>query len=177
MPSGPIGGTKIPNWLGVSSISDLILNIVNFLINVIALPFAVLMIILAGFRFATAQGNEEKLKKARQNFIWTIVGVGVVLAAKILVTYIQELMGGTGNTLNDFITKIRGTLNLVIGVLFALVTVYFIWGVIQYVEAGGDEQKLTQGKRHMVWGIIGMAIMGAAWGIVSIIKQYITGSW
>ncbi len=175
MPGAPVGGATIPNWLGVTSIAQLITNIANFIVVNIATPLAILMIIIAGFRFATAQGNEEKIKKARQNFMWTVIGLAIVLAASLIVTYIRELLTGQGNTLVNFINTIKGTLNAVIGVLFALVTVYFIWGVIQYVQAGGDEEKLKQGKRHMVWGIIGMAIMGAAGGIAAMIGNYVTG--
>ena len=164
----------LPNWMPSGDISVLILNVVDFFISNIAIPFAVFMIILSGFRFTTAQGNEEKLKKARGGFMWTVIGVAVVLAARTIVNYVRELFGNSsGNTLNAFINQIRATLNTLIKMLFALVTVYFIWGVIQYVRAGGDEEKLRQGKRHMIWGIIGMAIMGAAWGIVNILKKYI----
>jgi hypothetical protein len=176
MPGAPVGGATIPNWLGVTSIAQLITNIANFIVVNIATPLAILMIIIAGFRFATAQGNEEKIKKARQNFMWTVIGLAIVMAANLIITYIRELLTGQGNTLVNFVNTIKGTLNAVIGVLFALVTVYFIWGVIQYVQAGGDEQKLVQGKRHMVWGIIGMSIMAAAWGIATMIRIYVTGS-
>jgi len=175
-PGGPIGSARMPNWLGTDSISGLIANIANFLIQYIAIPLAVFMMILAGFRFVTAQGNEEKINVAKKNFVWTAVGIGIVLASNMIIIYIQELLGGSqGNTLVNFINRIKGTLNLVIGMLFALVTVYFIWGIIQYVTSGGDEQKLAQGKKHMVWGIVGMTIMGAAWGIVAMIGAYVTG--
>ncbi|MBU1102115.1 pilin [Patescibacteria group bacterium] len=174
VPQTRIGNVVMPNFLSCSSVSTCITNIANFIINFIAMPLAVFMIILAGFRFVLAQGNDEKLQVARKNFIWTAIGVGIVFASNILIIYIQELLGGSqGGTLTGFINRLKGTLNLVIGVLFSLATAYFIWGIIQYVVSGGDEKKLEQGKKHMVWGIIGMAIMGAAWGIVTMIKNYI----
>lgn len=172
----PSGGGKyeLPNPLGVTSISELITKIAKFLIA-LAIPFAVFMVILAGFRFATAQGNEEKLKKAKQNFIWTIAGVAIILASEALIIYIEELLGAKGGgTVNAFINKIRQTLNSVIVILFILVTIYFGWGVIQYVVGSrGDEEKLTQGKRHMIWGIVGMTVMASAWGIVQIISAFL----
>jgi len=169
-------GTKyeLPNPLGVKTISQLITKIAKFLIA-LAIPFAVFMVILAGFRFATAQGNEEKLTKAKQNFIWTIAGVAIILASEALILYIEELLGASGGgAVNAFINKIRQTLNSVIVILFILVTIYFCWGVIQYVVGSrGDEEKLTQGKRHMIWGIVGMTVMASAWGIVGIISAYL----
>ena len=67
------------------------------------------------------------------------------------------------------ITTVQNILNAIIGLLFVLVTLYFIWGIVQYVMASGDETKLKNGKNHMIWGIIGMAVMAGAWGIVRIV--------
>ena len=75
-------------------------------------------------------------------------------------------------TVNTLLGNVRGTLSIIIGLLFVLVTLYFIWGVIQYVGAGGDEEKLKKGRQHMVWGIVGMAVMAMAWGIVGLLVNY-----
>ncbi|HRY52882.1 MAG TPA: hypothetical protein P5089_03535 [Candidatus Portnoybacteria bacterium] len=73
--------------------------------------------------------------------------------------------------INSTITRITDILNMVIGLLFVLVTLYFVWGIVQYVMAAGDEGKIKDGKQHMIWGIIGMAVMAGAWGIVRIITS------
>lgn len=172
--STPTSGTpsELPNPLGVRTISELFTKIAQFIITLV-MPFAVFMVILAGFRFATAQGSEEKINRAKKNFVWTVTGVAVILASQALISYIEELLGTGGGKVNAFIDRIKSTLNQVIAVLFTLVTVYFIWGIIQYVRAGGDEIALKKGKQHMIWGIVGMSIMGAAWGIVEIIVEYV----
>src|SRR3989344_7217836 len=74
-------------------------------------------------------------------------------------------------TIQDTLANLKNILNIVIGLLFVLVTVYFIWGVIGYIFAGGEEKKLAEGKNHMIWGIIGMAVMAGAWGLVKILLQ------
>jgi len=171
-PSGGVGNVVMPNFMGVKSVSDLILKVVKFLIT-LAIPFAVMMLIWAGFLFATAQGSEDKINKAKRNLIWTIVGIAVILASEAIVDYVTEILGGSGSgQASDLLEKIKDTLNEIIVLLFVLVTVYFAWGVIKYVRAGGDEKALTEGKRHMIWGIIGMAIMAGAWGIVEMIQLY-----
>ncbi len=76
-------------------------------------------------------------------------------------------------TIDDLLTQVRSTLNYIIAILFVLVTLYFIWGVVTYISAGGDDEKIKKGKKHMLWGIIGMAVMGAAWGLVRIIWDYL----
>lgn len=173
---GP-NSVSLPNFLGsgTNSISGLIVKIIDFLIP-LATIFAVFMLIWAGFQFATAQGDPTKITKAKQNFIWTVVGIAVIMASQAIVTYITDIMGGGSGQGSALLDKIEGTLNQIIGLLFVLVTVYFFWGVAEFVRfsASGETAKLEEGKKHMVWGIIGMAIMLGAWGIVQMIQLYFT---
>ncbi len=78
------------------------------------------------------------------------------------------------DSLTQLINKIQNqVLNPIINLLFALATVVFLWGVIQYVVGSqGDETKLKKGKQTMIWGIIGMTVMASAWGIVKILCQF-----
>ncbi len=174
--SGNGGGgiVVLPNFLKAGTIPELLGGIADFLLSYIAIPFAVLMLIWAGFRFVTAQGNPEAIKKAKSNFIWTIGGVTLVLAANLLVSFVTDFLSG-GNMVSEALDRVKNTLNLLIGLLFTLVTVYFFWGIAEFVKASGvgNEEGIKKGKRHMVWGILGMAIMGAAWGIVEIIVDYL----
>lgn len=167
--SGGGSNVSLPNFFGVNTVSELILKIVDFLMT-LALPFAALMLVWAGFQFATAQGSEEKLRVAKRNLIWTVLGVLVILAAKEIVSYINDLLGGTGTS--SLMDKINSLLTQIYVLLFLLVTVYFFWGIVQFVRASGTGGKeMEDGKRHMVWGIIGMAIMAGAWGIVAILQS------
>lgn len=47
----------------------------------IGAPIAVLLIVLTGFGFVAARGNPEKLKKARENFTYTLAGIAVFFCA------------------------------------------------------------------------------------------------
>lgn len=171
-------GAQLPNFIGYTSISALLGAIADFIIDVIAIPFAVVMIIYSGFLFITARGNEEKIRKARSNIAWTLLGVTIILASRLLITYITEILNpGTGSTLTTMITNIKNTLNQFIVLFFAIATIYFIWGVVQFLRAtgSGDEKGITDGKRHMLWGVIGMAVMGGAIPIVNFIISILQG--
>ena len=159
--------SSLPNFANVSSVSDLFTSIVNAVMK-LALMFAVVMIIWSGFMFITAQGEEAKIKKARQNLIYTLVGVIVIILSTELANYINELLGGTASSL---IEKIKSPLNQFIALLFTLATVYFIWGIIEYIKSAGDEAALKKGKAHMIYGIIGMAVMASAFGIVAMLQE------
>jgi len=77
-------------------------------------------------------------------------------------------------TVTELINKITTQiLNPIIILLFALATLLFAWGVVQYVLGGqGSEEKSRIGKRVMVYGIIGMFIMTSAWGIVYLLCDF-----
>jgi len=63
-------------------------------------------------------------------------------------------------------------LNPIVALLFAAAFLVFLWGMLQYVVKPDDTDK-TQGKKHMLWGIVGMFIMFSAWGIVELIQNTI----
>lgn len=82
-------------------------------------------------------------------------------------------------TITQLINKIQtGILDPLITLLFVLATIVFIWGVIQYVIMGGqgNEAAMKQGRKVMIWGIVGLFIMSAAWGIVSLLCQFFFNS-
>ncbi len=93
--------------------------------------------------------------------------VKVAIPASLL-----PFMVSAQGSINTVLNNVKATLNIVIAILFVIITIYFIWGVIQYIGAGGDEEKLAKGKQHMLWGIIGLAVVGAAWGLASLIWTY-----
>lgn len=75
------------------------------------------------------------------------------------------------------IEKVLGTLstslNRVIPFLVLVATVLFLWGVMRYLTAGGDENRLEEARRMIVYGIIGLAIIIAVWGLVYVVIDFI----
>ncbi len=49
---------------------------------------AVIIIIIAALNFATAQGDPQKVSKARQTIIYAAIGLGVALSAEAIVTLV-----------------------------------------------------------------------------------------
>jgi TRAP-type C4-dicarboxylate transport system permease small subunit len=58
---------------------------------------------------------------------------------------------------------------IIIGMLFPLATAIFLWGAIEYMRAAGDEKKIKDAKQKIIYGIIGLTLMVAVWGIVKAI--------
>ncbi|MBI1956929.1 MAG: hypothetical protein HYS44_00510 [Candidatus Niyogibacteria bacterium] len=66
-------------------------------------------------------------------------------------------------------TTIPNLLNAVIVVIIALAGLVFLWGVFKFVSAAGDEKARTTGRQFIIWGLVGLAVMFAFWGIVNIL--------
>lgn len=68
--------------------------------------------------------------------------------------------------INNFINAI---INPLIYLMMAVAIVVFLWGVVEFISGSDDTTKLSNGRRHMLWGIIGLAIMVSAFGIMNLI--------
>ena len=75
---------------GVRTFSDFVRIALSVVVK-IGIPVATVFIILSGFQFLTAQGDMAKLKKAKDSFVWAVVGTAILLGAWAIATAI----GGT----------------------------------------------------------------------------------
>lgn len=63
----------------------------------------------------------------------------------------------------------------VVYLLFAVATVYFLFGLMKFVLNQDNEEVQSEGKQHMVWGVVGIAIMVSVWGILNLINESVKG--
>ncbi|QQG42796.1 MAG: hypothetical protein HYW15_01130 [Candidatus Giovannonibacteria bacterium] len=76
----------------------------------------------------------------------------------------------------SILAQLESVLNRVIPILMIVATIVFLWGVIRYVTAGGDEEKLADGRRFIIFGLVGLFVMIAIWGVVrAIVAQFGVG--
>ncbi len=81
---------KIDNPLssGINDIPTFILALLKIALT-IGVPVVALAIIYSGFLFVQAQGNAEKLKKAKAALMYTIIGAAILLGCLIIANAIQ----------------------------------------------------------------------------------------
>lgn len=72
--------------------------------------------------------------------------------------------------LDTLITKIaENIINPTLLLLFALALVYFLWGVLKYIREADKAASREEGASHMLWGVVGMAIMIGAYTLIKIV--------
>lgn len=68
------------------------------------------------------------------------------------------------NRVNEYI------LNPLIILMFVVALLVFFWGLAEFIyKTGNGEGDLEKGKNNMIYGILGMCIMVAVYGIIRVI--------
>lgn len=70
---------------------------------------------------------------------------------------------------NSIFTFLLSLLNSATVLIMAAAVVYFLYGVFQFVKAGGDAAGKDEGRKKIINGIIGLAVMGSVYGLVNIL--------
>ena len=110
--SGNSGGVvTLQNPLkGVNSISDLILAFMK-IVSYLAVIAGVLMLMWVGLQFVMARGNPEEIKKRSNELLWIVIGIAVILGARILVSVIINTLEATGTVNSAIIQNDRSAIN------------------------------------------------------------------
>ncbi|MES2314892.1 MAG: hypothetical protein V4524_03095 [Patescibacteria group bacterium] len=107
----PAPVTTLSNPLkGVNSVSDLILTFMK-IVSYIAVIFGVLMLMWVGLQFVLAQGNPEAIKTRSNQLLWVVVGIGVILGARILISVVINTLQATGTVNPAIIQNAQNAIN------------------------------------------------------------------
>src|SRR3989344_8060233 len=89
-------------------------------------------------------------------------------------------LGGSQSTgfsnIQSSVATLTGVINQLIPFIISIGLLVFLIGVVQYVSAGGDEEKRTAARGMIIFGIIALFVMVSVWGFVNILtKTFFSG--
>ncbi len=84
----------------------------------------------------------------------------------------QAASAGADFSIENVFTRLTEVLNRIIPFLVLLATVLLLYGIVRYVGAGDDESKVEEGRRLIIYGIIGLAILVTVWAFVNIVIDF-----
>jgi len=100
-----------------------------------------------------------------------IISLGLVLVSvPSFVFAVADAADPTGANAWTILGAIGNLLGFVIPILITLAVVYFIWGVIQYTVSTDEEAK-KGARAKIIQGLIGLFVIIAFWGILSLITN------
>ena len=88
-----------------------------------------------------------------------------------------SMFSGNGGGCTASICSVANTIlylinGVAVPVLFAVAFIVFLWGVAQaYIFSHGDTERVGQGHRLILWGLIGFAVMISLWGLVNVVTN------
>lgn len=53
--------------------------------------------------------------------------------------------------------------------IVGLTVVVFIWGIVKYIYKADSQAEREKGKNLMIWGLVGIFILFALWGILEVL--------
>ena len=95
---------------------------------------------------------------------------GFVLGLTPVVASAATLDCATKGTIVYMAGQVTTIVTSLVPILMALGVIYFIYGVATYVIAA-DAEAQKAGRERMIFGIIGLVVIVAIWGLVSVLTS------
>jgi heme/copper-type cytochrome/quinol oxidase subunit 2 len=90
-----VSAALVPNCdvnCGLTDFISLVNTVINYAIT-LALIVGGVMIMVAGFKFVMASGNDSEIKEAKKTITMVLTGLLVILAAFLIVKFVLQLAG------------------------------------------------------------------------------------
>ena len=91
----PVQTTTLSNPLTVNSVSGLISNFVA-VVSYVLIIVAVLAIIWTGFQFVLSRGDPKRMNELKDQLLWIVVGVAIIIGAHVIIQVIINTLSATG---------------------------------------------------------------------------------
>ncbi len=104
------GSFSLKNPLKVDSVGGLVQNFIE-IFSYLAILVAVLAIIWVGFRFIWARGDPTEMNKLKDWLMWIVVGVAVVIGARLIIQIVINTLSSTGTVDERTIQSVKKAVN------------------------------------------------------------------
>lgn len=76
-----------------TDLPGIVIDIINIVLGLLALV-AIIIVLIGGFEWMTAGGNEDKVATARKRLIYGLIGLVIIFLAYAIVTFVLDKLGG-----------------------------------------------------------------------------------
>jgi len=74
-----------------------------------------------------------------------------------------------GATIQYVLSRASNIVSYITPFLMALAIAVFVYGVVKFITAAGDTEKIKEAKDYIIYGILGLFVLVAFWGLVAIL--------
>ena len=72
--------------------------------------------------------------------------------------------------IETLVAEVGGVVTSLIPLLIAIALLVFVYGVVKFIGAADDSAR-DDGKKKMIWGIVGLFVIISVWGLVALLAQ------
>lgn len=154
------------------------------------LSVAAAFIVVGVLRLILSSADAEKRKSAIHLVIYGIVGLFIALSAWGLAALLTNTFNLPAEgpavsvpgapsadvppTAERIINQVLdGAVVPLLNLLIVVATIMFIWGVIEFIKDADKDTERKKGREHMIWGIVGLAIMVSSRGIIVLLRNFV----
>lgn len=159
---------------------EIIITFAKYIIGSIA----VLFIVRNGLRLVLLGGNEEEVKKDKQDIFYALLGLVVILVANPVINKVFFKIDTTKYAgveavkpsidVQRLVLELAGMTNIVAAIAGPFALLSLMAGALMYAASGGEEEKIGKAKKIMLWALLGLVVIYGAFGIVStfVLRQF-----
>ncbi|MBU1164849.1 pilin [Patescibacteria group bacterium] len=107
---------------------------------------------------------EIRMKKTLQAYIISVTSFLLLFTIKVLPVFATALENPL--TTNDPRVIIGYIINAILGIVGSLALLMFIYGGVIWLISQGNEQKVEQGKKLIVWSAMGLIVIFTSYALV-----------
>jgi hypothetical protein len=165
----------------VDSPTAAVMPLIDFIANILVGIFGaviVLVVIVSGVQISASGGNEEIIKKGKENIFKAVTGLVLLISFRAILLLINRLFEGVDtnvlfvgdNLAPGGIPRLLGNAISMASFFAGIVSVVFvIVGGIQYITSGGGDQ-IKKAKRTITFALIGLVISVSSYAILLFIQ-------
>lgn len=156
------------------TVSGFFFNIAQFLTTFIV-SAALAVIIFGALMYILALGDESRLARAKRIILFSLIGLIIGMVGFVGVAVVCEITGASGSdcatvmswlqiggetkTPGEFIAALLSrAADIILQFIAAAALLAIIWGAVMYITSLGDESRVAQAKRIILYSVIGMII-------------------
>ncbi|HYF10170.1 MAG TPA: hypothetical protein VD967_01015 [Candidatus Paceibacterota bacterium] len=82
----------------------------------------------------------------------------------------------SGQTFASLVGKVVSYVNPIASLLISLTVLVFLYNMMRYVWTAGDSKEHGEAARSIAWSLLGLFVLFAMWGIISIAAMTLFGT-
>ncbi len=146
---------------GESQLNAVILAVTRVLRNLLG-GIAIIWIVIAGIRMIMASGNEEKIKEQKSSIIYAVIGLVIILILERLIVLIYGVQGmerGLVARPEGLSEEILGVVSFIKALIGSIAILMIMISGIKTIAAVGEEEKIAEQRKSILWIIVGIVII------------------